>query len=74
MLVRATKLTLCVIVSVALCGCDSGGSTEVPPADPAKEAAAIGAGAPQTKPLARKINKPPASQNVRSTGVKPFTD
>jgi hypothetical protein len=48
MLVRATLLSVPIIAVVVVCGC----SAESPyntPADPAKEAAEIGAGTPQRK-------------------------
>jgi hypothetical protein len=60
MLIRATLFSLPIVAAFAVCGC----SPESPynsPADPSKEAAAIGAGAPRSKvsPARRKATKPP---------------
>jgi hypothetical protein len=74
MSIRGTKFVLCVIAAVAMGGCSSGTSYNVP-ADAAKEAAEIGAGAPRSKISVnnRKVTKPPGPA-MKGTGVKSLND
>ena len=64
--VRATLLSLPVIGVLLVCGCDAERQYNVP-ADPSKEAAEIGVGAPQKRVAfgKKKVTKPPGGAALK---------
>jgi len=69
MLVRANRVALLLIAAAVVCGCSSESPYNTP-ADPAKEAADIGAGAPRKKVGLgnRKTMKPPGGAPLKDLG------
>ncbi|MFI5458872.1 MAG: hypothetical protein ACHRXM_25875 [Isosphaerales bacterium] len=69
MLVRATRFVLLLIAAAVVCGCSSESPYNTP-SDPSKEAAEIGAGAPQKKVGLgkRKTMKPPGGAPLKDMG------
>jgi hypothetical protein len=66
MLVRATLFSLPIIAALLGCGCSPGNPYNTP-ADPSKEAAEIGAGAPLRKVAIgrKKVTKPPGGAALK---------